>query len=756
MTLTYLVTNGFETQVQPSSISNLNLTFEKGANSIFVYGSNPATTDEIREGYKMYMYSGDSLISLADIKNYILNIQKLVPGIKKCLVIDSTLDTSFGKGSAELDPGCFGVFVLKDNNTPLTEDEGGELSLLQEDIDAKKPAGTVAIIGNPTKQPIRIELNPLPSEEADVNFIKSIIIEYVNNKEIGGSLSAGEIFELIFSARPKLYNKGLVVELLEEPPVTTYLTFQSDSSFTLKVNNNTKNWDGTLYYSTDLETWSEWDGTTILNSANNKLYLRGKGNKVITGSDNQNYRWVLTGSNIKCIGNIENLLDWEAVESGNHPSMESYCYAHLFRDCAALVSAPALPATTLADYCYYYMFSGCTALASAPVLPATTLASGCYQRMFYGCTSLKISSTKTGDYQYEWRIPAAPRWNTRMFSGTGGTFTDDPTIDITYYVENPPVPEPNATYLTFQSDSSFSLRVNDSTKHWNGTLYYSTDLETWHEWDGTTITSSIDNKLYLRGKENTVITGNNINYGWVFTGSNIECTGNIENLLDWEVVESGNHPPMAPHCYAHLFRSCTNLVSVPALPATTLARGCYQYMFRDCTSLKVSSDQIGDYQYEWKIPAVSSWNTSMLSETGGTFTDNPTIDITYYVENPPVVAPSTTGFPSGYYYVAYNDIDSETVELTHIYFRTSIQASESQEFNIVTLIYCNHSTDDPEDLSADYTGGANQPDSNPFTAEGVNARILAQIKPAPQFMTKDDPDNVAPDSISKLQLMIEL
>lgn len=221
MTLTYLVTNGFDTQVQPTSISNLSLSnfaFERGRNSIFVYGSNSATTDEIREGYKMYMYSGDSLISLADIKNYILNTQKLVPGIKKCLVIDSTLDTGFGEGSAELDPdpfgpGKFGVYMLKDDNIELTDNE---LELLEEDINAKKPAGTVATIANPTKQPIRIELNPLPSEQADANFIKSIIIEYVNNKEIGESLSAGEIFELIFSTRPKLYNKGLVVKLLKE------------------------------------------------------------------------------------------------------------------------------------------------------------------------------------------------------------------------------------------------------------------------------------------------------------------------------------------------------------------------------------------------------------------------------------------------------------------------------------------------------------------------------------------------------------
>jgi hypothetical protein len=255
-----------------------------------------------------------------------------------------------------------------------------------------------------------------------------------------------------------------------------------------------------------------------------------------------------------------------------------------------------------------------TALVSAPALPATTLADYCYYEMFKGCTALKISSDQTETYQYAWRIPtsgtgtAASNWNTSMLSGTGGTFTGDPDIDTTYYVEHHPVPEPSTTYLTFQSDSPFTLRVNDNTKHWDGTLNYSTDLETWSEWDGTTpLISSVDNKLYLRGTENTVITGNSQSYGWVLEGSNIECIGNIENLLDWEAVESGNHPSMEPYCYAYLFRGTTD-----------------------------------------------------------------------------------------------------------------------------------------------------QPDSNPFTAEGVNARIFAQIKPITQFMTKADPGNVAPDSIPKLQLMIEL
>lgn len=38
-------------------------------------------------------------------------------------------------------------------------------------------------------------------------------------------------------------------------------------------------------------------------------------------------------------------------------------------------------------------------------------------------------------------------------------------------------------------------------------------------------------------------------------------------------------------CYFDMFRGCTSLTSVPALPATTLSSGCYRDMFEGCTSL---------------------------------------------------------------------------------------------------------------------------------------------------------------------------
>ena len=176
-----------------------------------------------------------------------------------------------------------------------------------------------------------------------------------------------------------------------KPEGKSYLTFSSLSSFTLEVNNATKRWNGTLEYFTSDRTWTTWDGTIILSAHNNDgeyvLYLRGTGNTKITGNGT-NKNWIITGTDIKCIGNIENLLDYATVASGSHPTMGVNCYNSMFQGCTSLTKAPALPATTLADNCYNSMFFGCTSLTQAPALPATTLADSCYKYMFQDCTSL--------------------------------------------------------------------------------------------------------------------------------------------------------------------------------------------------------------------------------------------------------------------------------------------------------------------------------------------------------------------------------
>ena len=279
-------------------------------------------------------------------------------------------------------------------------------------------------------------------------------------------------------------------------PRDAFLTFSSPNPFSIKTYNSRKNWDGILEYSTDLVNWEEWNGSNISAIQRNDgyvLYFSGTGNTVIAGNGSK-YRWVLTGSNILCIGNIENLLDYATVASGNHPTMATNCYSYMFDSCSSLTHAPSLPATTLAEMCYRSMFHGCSSLTQAPSLPATTLAvrcyygmfhgcssltqapslpattlaemcynsmfhmcsslthipalpattlvKGCYQNMFNNCKSIKLSTTQIGEYTQEYRIPTAGTGTTvtdslnQMFTLTGGTFVGDPSINTTYYLDS--------------------------------------------------------------------------------------------------------------------------------------------------------------------------------------------------------------------------------------------------------------------------------------------------------------------------------
>jgi len=170
------------------------------------------------------------------------------------------------------------------------------------------------------------------------------------------------------------------------------ITFSSTASFTLKTKNTAKNWDGTLWTSTDKVNWAEWNGAEVMSAQTGgmglyNLYVRGNTNNTgITGA--LNATWRLTGTvDIACSGNIETLRG--AI--GNSPSptpMANYCYQEMFRGCALLSSAPTLPETVLKRACYAGMFADCSALAAPPVLPATALAESCYEGMFMRCTKI--------------------------------------------------------------------------------------------------------------------------------------------------------------------------------------------------------------------------------------------------------------------------------------------------------------------------------------------------------------------------------
>ena len=219
----------------------------------------------------------------------------------------------------------------------------------------------------------------------------------------GVKLSNGTKYELTYRTlknKPCFRKDGPAEVYLEEtviPGISTvpYLLFSSNAPFTLGTKYGLNN-DGTLEYSTDIENWDEWNGSAI-QSVNNAVYLRGTENTSFQVDDEGNpviFEINTSGNNgVRCLGNIENLLDYATVARGEHPTMGNYhCFYQMFQDCTALTTAPELHAMTLANGCYEAMFSGCTSLTSAPVLPATTLAPWCYANMFFECTSLTEAS----------------------------------------------------------------------------------------------------------------------------------------------------------------------------------------------------------------------------------------------------------------------------------------------------------------------------------------------------------------------------
>ena len=252
-----------------------------------------------------------------------------------------------------------------------------------------------------------------------------------------------------------------------------YLTFSSPSAFSLSIIGSPL-WDGVIEYSTNRCSWNVWTGLTAIDAGayngHYVLYVRGKNNTYITGANaaTDNGAWHFSGSNISLIGELHYLLDYKkrtvpavrafaSLFGWKNPGdyaivtarelvlpmvLSEYCCSGMFSRCKGLVYPPKMPATNLVANCYRSTFYLCEGLNALPALYALTFRDGCYYTMFSDCTSIKLSTTKTGDYQTAYRIPftgtgtTATDSLTYMFNGTGGTFAGTPTINTTYYTSN--------------------------------------------------------------------------------------------------------------------------------------------------------------------------------------------------------------------------------------------------------------------------------------------------------------------------------
>ena len=242
------------------------------------------------------------------------------------------------------------------------------------------------------------------------------------------------------------WTEGKIIPDDDKAKYTPYVTFTANGEQTFKMAVVTYKYGSytfpNLEYSVNNGEWAAVKaGTEItFGGAHGDLRLRGTNNTQGTSSPYVNNNsfdhseiQFSTKNEVACKGDIRTLLDYKNYKTVNTNNARFYklfaeckqlisapelpattlaanCYSAMFVRCSSLISAPKLPATTLADNCYCDMFNGCTNLTSAPELPATTLAADCYIHMFEDCTKLSTVTMLAPSDEIANKYNACFRW----------------------------------------------------------------------------------------------------------------------------------------------------------------------------------------------------------------------------------------------------------------------------------------------------------------------------------------------------------
>ena len=417
------------------------------------------------------------------------------------------------------------------------------------------------------------------------------------------------------------------VELGEKVQEPDYLTFKAETAQTFAMSKAVE----TLEYSVGGAAWAELGTATVEFGPTGDLRVRGK-SAMGTAASDSDVATVTFGSEASTVaasGDIRTLVDYEnytndALDTSN----ARFC--DLFRNCAVLTSAPALPATTLTDYCYSKMFWGtglteapalpattlatkcyismftnCKSLIKAPVLPATTLTDACYSGMFFGCLNLTEAPT----------LPAATLavgCYSSMFSGCT-SLIEAPALPATALAANCYRSMfQNCTALT----SAPALPATALAEYCYANMFQNCSALT--EAPALPATTLADNCYANMFASCTSLTKAPVLpattlayrcYSQMFTG----CT----SLTAAPVLPATT---LAVNCYGSMFSGCTSLIEAPALPATTLESACYNGMFMRCTSL-TKAPILPAAKLESTCYFMMFYNSSNLSEVTMLATD---------------------------------------------------------------------------------------------------------------------------------------
>ena len=256
-------------------------------------------------------------------------------------------------------------------------------------------------------------------------------------------------------------------------------------------------------------------------------------------------------------------------------TLKTSCYRALFARCTSLVNAPTLPATTLADGCYRELFFGCTSLVNPPELPAKTLTTSCYQQLFYGCSKLNNVTVYANDI-------SATNCTSNWLSGVASEGIFNNYGSATYTVNSPSgIPtgwaENKNEYFyienKYNGTNKIYLKTQTSyskpdTGEFAKTIQYSKDKKTW-----TTI--DLNYEYTVGGSPLTTVTNLTLSLN---KGEKVYFRN--DNGYFCYMGSSGRH--------SHMFSSDENikvggniksLLNYKDMNGTKLKKGCFNNMF---------------------------------------------------------------------------------------------------------------------------------------------------------------------------------
>lgn len=382
---------------------------------------------------------------------------------------------------------------------------------------------------------IQLSATVLPEDATDKTIVWSSSDESVAKVSGDGLVSAISVGQATITA---VSGEKSASCLISVSPAPTPLTFTAVGNSTIALKAKGSPCSIQLNYRKGAGEWAPYEvGQAIQLSDGESISFHRVGSGPLASSTSDYHFFMMTGQ-MSASGNISSLVD-EDIKP------DSYVYfPRLFKDCSSLLTAPELPATTLANHCYYYMFDHCSSLVEAPELPATTLAEGCYQGMFDHCNALveapELPATTLARHCYShmfnhcYRLAEAPELPATILASACYSYMFGYCSSLVKAPELPATTLADGCYL--------------------GMFSYCTNIKNAPELPASTLDYGC--------------------YYYMFE----HCNSLVK-------VPALPATTLADYCYSFMFSYCSSLVKAPELPATTLTEGCYQRMFLACYNL---------------------------------------------------------------------------------------------------------------------------------------------------------------------------